>query len=149
MILERRPTQNAPPRAPRKQPAAELATETPAQEERRGEPRSTVDLVVFTYPLGSDAESGPTRSSSGDVSTQGMFVATERPHPRGRVVWLETFANGSEEEPVRSRAVVRWRRRWLEPRGMGVELLDVSDEDRDRLRRWMGESEATSSTVER
>ncbi len=118
----------------------DTATTTVAPEgQRRREERVALDLVIFTYPL-DQTERAPSRSETRNVSPAGMFIAAERPPPRGRVLFVEAFPNGSDEEAVRSRAVVRWRRRWLEPRGMGVELLDVGDEERDRLRRWMGEA---------
>lgn len=114
-------------------------TASPDSERRSGErseERVALDLVIFTYPL-EETERAPSRSETRNVSTTGMFVATQRPPAKGQVLFLEAFPNGSDEEAVRSRAVVRWRRRWLEPRGMGVELLDVGDEERERLRRWM------------
>jgi len=119
-------------------PAGPAAGPAAAETGQRREERVPLDLVIFTYPL-DETERAPTRSESRNVSPTGMFIATERPESKGRVLFLEAFPNGSDEPPVRSRAVVRWRRRWLEPRGMGVELMDVGDEDRDRLRRWMGQ----------
>lgn len=125
------------PSDPSPPPTGEAAT-VPPEGQRRREERVALDLVIFTYPLG-ETERAASRSETRNVSSAGMFIAAERPPAKGQVLFLEAFPNGSDEEAVRSRAVVRWRRRWLEPRGMGVELLDVADEERDRLRRWMGE----------
>lgn len=127
----------AQPSDPSPPPTEEAAT-VPPEGQRRREERVALDLVIFTYPLG-ETERGASRSETRNVSSAGMFIAADRPPAKGQVLFLEAFPTGSDEEAVRSRAVVRWRRRWLEPRGMGVELLDVGDEERDRLRRWMGE----------
>jgi c-di-GMP-binding flagellar brake protein YcgR len=65
-----------------------------------------------------------------DLSLGGMFLQTETPLPVGSRVWLE-FQPGvapgedpAEELALRAQAVVRWRRRWRQPRGMGIEFID-------------------------
>ena len=55
-----------------------------------------------------------------DVSLGGMFLVTNRPLPKGSLVTLRFSGN----PPVRVKAIVRWNRRWLPPRGMGVAFYE-------------------------
>lgn len=53
-----------------------------------------------------------------------MFVATNRPLPRGAQVTLEyTDRTGTF---VTAKGIVSWRRQWLGERGMQVQLLESS-----------------------
>ena len=111
------------------------AERTEAMAERRRDERRAAELVVLFWRL---QEPAAASAVSHDVSAGGMFVATPHPPPRGTALRLEACLATSDEPPVRARAVVRWRRRWRQPRGMGVELIDLPEADRERLRRWSG-----------
>jgi len=105
-------------------------------EERRSEPRHVARLIVHFLAHGRATE--PLRTArTGDLSTTGMFIATRRPPPRRTRLSLDAFLDVSDEPPVRVEAVVRWRRRFLEPRGMGVEIVAASEADRRRLEGWL------------
>lgn len=65
-----------------------------------------------------------------DLSLGGMYLATRDPFPPGSLVWLEFQPRpragepDTAEPPIRAKAVVRWRRRWRKPRGMGLEFVE-------------------------
>lgn len=115
-------------------PSADPAAAAAAGDRRRHH-RVPGRLVVLFNRLapGADEEPGLTE----DASAGGLFIATERPLPRGARVGVELFCEDSPEPAVRARAVVRWRRRWRHPRGMGVEIVAISESDRERLERWL------------
>ncbi len=73
-----------------------------------------------------------------DVSLGGMFIATRQPLPVGTPIVLELHARGDAgSEPVRARAVVCWRRRWRQPRGMGVRFVEFEYLGQRRLETWL------------
>lgn len=61
-----------------------------------------------------------------NVSLGGMFIATPRPPREGSLITLEfdrpAFAGG---RPVRAKALVCWRRRWRQPRGIGIRFVEL------------------------
>ncbi len=78
------------------------------------------------------------RGIAEDVSLGGMFITARRPFPEGTPIVLELHARAdSGSEPVRARAVVCWRRRWLRPRGMGVRFVDFEHLGQRRLEAWL------------
>ena len=111
-----------------------------APAERRTAHRVVAGLVVHFSPLRPQAVEDLQAGRSEDVSAGGLFVATHRPPPRRTVVCFEAFPEvATGEAPVRGVGVVRWRRRWRRPRGMGVEVLRVSADGGERLKRWLQE----------
>lgn len=106
--------------------------------ERRRAHRYPAQLVVLYQAAGKEETLGHTR----DLATEGLFVVTQRPPAVGTRLSLDLFLDASEEPAVRAEAVVRWRRLWRRPRGMGVELQCVSDAGRRRLRRWLDRLDA-------
>lgn len=72
-----------------------------------------------------------------DLSIGGLFLESRRPLPKGTLVDLDFFMEGEDGEPVHARAVVRWVRRWLRPRGMGLEFIDVEGLGATRLESWI------------
>lgn len=64
-----------------------------------------------------------------NCSVGGMYITTENPSSRGKVVTL-TFQADSEKFrsrfPFEVRATVRWVRQVTNPKGMGVEFLECS-----------------------
>jgi uncharacterized protein (TIGR02266 family) len=78
------------------------------------------------------------RGISGDVSLGGMFIASRHTFPVGTPIVLEFHARGEGgSAPVRARAVVCWRRRWLGPRGMGVRFVEFEFLGQRRLESWL------------
>lgn len=73
-----------------------------------------------------------------NVSLGGMFIATQTPLREGSVAWLEFHVPGEEVgRPVRARGIVCWRRRWLQPRGMGIRFVEIENLGQRRLESWM------------
>jgi uncharacterized protein (TIGR02266 family) len=72
-----------------------------------------------------------------DVSLGGMFLATRHTFPEGRTIELEFHPRGEGGAPVRAKAVVCWRRRWSEPRGMGVRFVEFAALGARRLESWI------------
>ena len=74
-----------------------------------------------------------------DVSLGGLFIASRHPCRPGSVVKLQLFspADPRESSPVLARGVVRWRRLWREPRGMGVQFLEFEALGQRRLESWL------------
>ena len=63
-----------------------------------------------------------------NVSFGGLFLAARRPFPVGTLVWLDLYPGGKGgPRSFSARAVVRWRRVWQEPRGMGLQFLEITD----------------------
>jgi uncharacterized protein (TIGR02266 family) len=77
------------------------------------------------------------RGVAEDVSFGGMFLATRHTFPVGRTIELEFHPRGEEGAPVRARAVVCWRRRWREPRGMGLRFVEFASLGARRLELWI------------
>jgi uncharacterized protein (TIGR02266 family) len=75
-----------------------------------------------------------------NVSLGGMFIATARPPREGSLVVLEfdRAVNGGVR-PVRAKALVCWRRRWRQPRGMGVRFLEFENLGPVPLAAWLDE----------
>ena len=65
-----------------------------------------------------------------NYSFGGLFLVTSASLSPGDVVDLSIHVPG--EPPVQARALVRWTRRWTQPRGAGVEFIDFDSlGDRD------------------
>jgi uncharacterized protein (TIGR02266 family) len=105
---------------------------SPDPTERRSSPRIPVETDVTM--------GGHGRVSSGvscDISMGGIFVATYAPMPEGTRVSLRFRLPTGQ---VVSTGVVRWVRASRPGRiaGMGIELLEMEEEDRETLRRFCG-----------
>jgi uncharacterized protein (TIGR02266 family) len=78
------------------------------------------------------------RGVAEDISLGGMFLATRHTYPVGRTIELELHPRGEEGgAPVRAKAVVCWRRRWREPRGMGLRFVEFVGLGARRLESWI------------
>jgi len=106
--------------------------------ERRAAPRIPARLAVFVLRRHDPAHSS-LPASTHDVGLDGMFIELEHPPPVGTVLEIEAFHPGRDEEAVRAAAVVRWRRRWRRPRGVGVRIVRLRGEARERLARWLAD----------
>lgn len=74
-----------------------------------------------------------------NVSLGGMFVAARHTFKPGTLITLEFHTPRDLEDgpPVRARALVCWRRRWRQPRGMGVRFVDFEGLGQRRLETWL------------
>lgn len=94
--------------------------------ERRGQRRTAPKKDIYVeYP--------DFRSRVRNLSLGGAFIEDPRPLPRGRVVQVLLPVNGPP--PIAAKAMVRR----VEPEvGMGLEFIEMSPEDRNRLREFVG-----------
>jgi hypothetical protein len=73
-----------------------------------------------------------------DLGLGGMFIATRRPLPKGTLLALEFHTPGDDGfPPVRARAIVRWRRLFGRPRGMGVQFVEFDGLGHRQLESWI------------
>lgn len=108
--------------------------------DRRRYPRLKTGVRVLYEGLPtSRAEQRYLSGVAEDLSLGGMFLLSEAPFPPGSLVILEfrTPDMSREEPPVCARALVRWRRRWGENKGMGLSFVDFEGMDRQRLHTWL------------
>lgn len=84
-----------------------------------------------------------------NVSLGGMFIATSRPPREGSLLTLEFDRSALPgARPVRAKALVCWRRRWRQPRGMGVRFLEFENLGPVPLAAWLDEILATEPARE-
>jgi hypothetical protein len=78
-------------------------------------------------------------SLTGNVSAGGMYLAAKRTFPPGTLLHLSFEAVGGavDDSPVRATAIVRWRRRFFAPRGMGIEFVDFEGLGKRQLEGWL------------
>jgi hypothetical protein len=101
--------------------------------ERRAQPRSRLERPAYVeYP--------ELRPRVRDISLAGAYIEDHRPLPRGRMLQLRIWLD--DKTSITAKAMIR---RSDEGAGMGVEFLSMSDDDRTRLRHFVG----TSAQVER
>lgn len=72
-----------------------------------------------------------------DVSLGGMFLATRHTYVEGTTIELEFHPSDETGAPVCAKAVVVWRSRWREPRGMGVRFVEFAALGARRLESWI------------
>jgi uncharacterized protein (TIGR02266 family) len=77
------------------------------------------------------------RALAEDVNLGGMFIATRHSLPVGTTIELEFHPRDGHGRPVRARAVVCWRRRWRQPRGMGIRFVEFAALGARRLESWI------------
>lgn len=97
--------------------------------ERRAQPRiQPPESVLVDYPA--------LRPRLRDISLSGAYIEDPRPLSRGRVhqirIWIDA------DTPVNVKAMVRHSE---EGKGMGIEFLELSDSDRNRLRHFLGDKQ--------
>ena len=75
-----------------------------------------------------------------NVSLGGLFVEADPPPPVGTLVRLELRLDPKDPdaEAVLATALVRWRQRWSQPRGMGLEFIDFEGLGETDLAKWLG-----------
>jgi PilZ domain len=72
-----------------------------------------------------------------NVSLGGMFIKTRNPLKEGSLVTLSFLGDEEGGPPVRAKALVCWRRRWRQPRGMGVRFLEFENLGPRGLEGWL------------
>jgi hypothetical protein len=74
-----------------------------------------------------------------DLCPGGLFIGASHPPPVGTVLELQIYGPTDPETScaVHARALVVWRRRWGELRGMGVRFLDFAGQREGGLAAWM------------
>lgn len=77
------------------------------------------------------------RALAEDVSLGGMFIASPHTMPVGTTIELEFHPRDEHGRPVHAKAVVCWRRRWRQPRGMGVRFVEFAALGARRLESWI------------
>ncbi|HYG62997.1 MAG TPA: PilZ domain-containing protein [Thermoanaerobaculia bacterium] len=72
-----------------------------------------------------------------DLGLGGMFISTRHPLPKGTLLSLEFHTSGDDGRPVRARAIVRWRRLFGRPRGMGVQFVEFEGLGHRQVENWI------------
>ena len=88
-------------------------------------------------------------ATASNLSRGGAFIQTLAPYNLGDLIYCEVSLPG-EEARLKLVGVVRWRQRDVEPRGVGIEIIEAATADRNRInkfvdresrrRRWREES---------
>lgn len=108
-------------------------------EERRGFRRLAAGVRVRFHELSlRQRDRDYLRGVAEDVSLGGLFIATSYTFPVGTAISLEFHTSGEAGgAPVRAKAVVCWRRRWRQPRGMGLRFVEFEFLGQRRLESWI------------
>ena len=116
-----------------------MGTESTTSAENRNQPRIEAGMRVAWKTVPPDGAQRPVSGTAGDVSEGGMFIATQQPAARGRILDVDFYpqAGGMEMAPLHGRVVVCWRRRWRQPHGMGVRFTDEAALGDRRLASWI------------
>ncbi|MDD9938027.1 MAG: PilZ domain-containing protein [Myxococcales bacterium] len=106
---------------------------------REREPRAQLSLVTrYRSPVDEEFREDRTH----DLSSNGMFIATEDPAPRATLLKVECQTAG-EGEPLRAVARVAWRREESSdgrPSGMGLKFVRVDAQSSETLERVLEEA---------
>jgi uncharacterized protein (TIGR02266 family) len=117
--------------------ASAVSTE-PLDEERRSFRRLAAGVRVrFREVHLRRPERQYLRALAEDVSLGGMFLATRHTYAEGTTVELEFHPRDETAAPVCAKAVVCWRSRWREPRGMGIRFVEFAALGARRLESWI------------
>ena len=118
-------------------------------DERRLYPRVRMGVRISYRPV--DLAANARRYLAGiaeGLSLGGLFLPARQPFPEGSVVSLRFYPpEGADPRPLSAKAVVRWRRCWTRPRGMGLQFVEFEGLGARRLAAWLdlvlaGESSA-------
>lgn len=104
------------------------------KKEHRRYTRIPTDMTLtFSEESSSTEMSRYLKGVAQNLSVQGMFIETSSPLPKGSVLKLEFYPKSlqeSEEQEksfITVRAIVRWKRHFGKPRGMGVEFFEFEN----------------------
>jgi c-di-GMP-binding flagellar brake protein YcgR len=108
--------------------------------ERRKHPRWSIDLPVEYRPVGS-CKSRPGRT--GDLSEGGLLLYLPDEMDVGQDLWLKLFVGMDLElKVIEVKVKVVWKDflgvEKNEFRGVGVKIMDISPEDMDKLKNFLG-----------
>ncbi|MDF1563962.1 MAG: PilZ domain-containing protein [Deltaproteobacteria bacterium] len=107
--------------------------------ERRKVDRRTSERHVLAIPMELTAGGDLYFHVSGDLSEGGAFFDRAIPHPVGTEVEVVFMLPGPDAVPIRCRGQVVNVPERGDGLGMGVQFLDLSDSDRDRIQSFTGE----------
>lgn len=100
------------------------------QPDRRRAPR-----IPRMIEIRFQSDSPPMTARLTDISEQGLFVDVPNPLSAGARVTLNFRLTGApDEKPIVVEGKVAWHQQTV---GMGVEFVQLSDEDRARIRAWI------------
>jgi uncharacterized protein (TIGR02266 family) len=104
------------------------------QSDRRRAPRIP-RLVEVRY----QSDSPPMTARLTDISERGIFVDTPNPLPVGSPVTLSfLLTNTPGEKPIAMEGNVAWRQETV---GMGIEFVQLKEEDRAKIKRFIASQE--------
>jgi uncharacterized protein (TIGR02266 family) len=96
--------------------------------------RRITHLVEIRYA----SDSPPMTARVTDLSEEGLFVDARNPLPPGaRVTFSFLLSNNPWDKPVTGEGVVAWHQ---EAVGMGIEFVQLSEEDRTKIRLFVTNS---------
>lgn len=76
------------------------------------------------------------QSKISNISLGGVFIETQHPFPIGTVIEME-FSLPNSNLKTRAKGIVKWSDPTGKVRGMGIEFLQVSIEEKDRLQDYL------------
>ncbi len=100
--------------------------------ENRKFPRIQTHQVTRLRASTRDASGEAQEGDIANISTGGVFIATPDPLPMETVVEFD-MRLPTLPSAISVTAVVRWHQEEKEPRGMGVEFLEISESDLNAL----------------
>jgi uncharacterized protein (TIGR02266 family) len=104
---------------------------TPDMSERRKYPRVAVEMVARLRRLNTRLNPEAVPTTTGNVSLGGVFIETTAPFKEGDHVAFDINLP-KRGQSVSALGVVRWQRS-DEPRGIGVEFIQVTSEDKKKI----------------
>ncbi len=95
--------------------------------------------VFFRCERSNQSEQRYLKGIADDMSLGGIFVNVRYPPPPGTFLSLHIYRGADQAltSPLYAKAVVRWRRQWGKPRGMGVQFLELEGLGNQRLDHWL------------
>lgn len=99
---------------------------------------SNINVRVAHEPMDKETRDYLTAVAE-NFGEHGVFIATDRPLPVGTIVVIELNLESEDlnREPVRAKAVVRWRNRWRNPRGMGLLFIEFEGLGENNFLEWL------------
>lgn len=102
--------------------------------DRRQSPRKP-HLVEIRYA----SDSPPMTARLTDLSEKGLFVDAPNPLPPGsRVTFSFLLSNTPWDKPIMGEGTVVWQQQAV---GMGIEFVQMTDEDRSKLKVFVSRSD--------
>jgi c-di-GMP-binding flagellar brake protein YcgR len=99
------------------------------QSDRRQAPR-VANIIEIHYT----SNSPPLTARLSDLSERGVFVDVGNPLPVGATLSFKFYLRTISSDPIEGQGKVIWRQETV---GMGIEFLDLKDEDRAKIKRFI------------